>query len=115
MSLSITNSKPLTNVLWILYLVDHGHGVILDRNATHSVCISEQLIRAKTELAGALSRGQVGRQRQEGPFKAWFVAQHVQGFAGRKNSLVIFRREFWEIHGLDARLHFQAARATDEE
>ena len=38
----------------VLHFIDHGHGVILRRNAALSVCISEQLIRAKAKLAGAL-------------------------------------------------------------
>ena len=80
-------------MLRFLDLIDHRHGIILNRDSALSLRILQQLIRAKPELAGSLAGKQVGRWRQEGPFKARFLPEHVERFARRQRALFVFGRE----------------------
>ena len=85
---SITHGKAPADMLRLLHLVDHRHRIVLDRDATFSLTIRQQLIRPQSELAGALARKYVGRRREEGPFKARFIPKHVQSFPRRQRTLL---------------------------
>lgn len=56
---SVTNGKPLPCMVWLFNLVDHGHRIILRRDAALPLCIRQHLIRTQTECSGALAGSEI--------------------------------------------------------
>src|SRR4026209_1887684 len=57
---SIAYREAPADMLRLFHFIDHCHRIVLDRNATRSVCVPDQLVRAEAEHTSALTREEIG-------------------------------------------------------
>src|SRR5271166_5148825 len=104
----------LADVRWLFQFVDGGDRVVLPRNAA-ALLVGQELVLAEPEFAGPLAGADHCRGRQEGPVEGRLPAQQVEELAALGGLRLVGRRELGRVDQLDARRHFEASGAADDE
>ena len=95
--------------------VEHGDGIVFDRNPAAAVSSGQQLIGAEAEDAGAPARGDYRRRTEHGPVQCALPAQQLQSLARAFCRGFVCGRKGWRVDQLLAGGHFQRASPTYNE